>query len=67
MKILLNGQIIDIEESVEAMKQALIQMEANELMDIGCDGLEADEMAHEKFDFESEEIIKKQIHQLEIK
>ena len=67
MKILLNGQIVDLDETVEAMRSALIQYEAEQLKDIGCDGLEADEMAHELYLPLNEDEIRKTIKQLEIK
>jgi hypothetical protein len=47
MKIMLNGKIMDIDFGVDAMRQALIDNEVEQLKNIGCDGNEADEMAHD--------------------
>jgi hypothetical protein len=67
MKIMLNGQIIDVEETVEAMRRALIQNETEQLQDLGCDALESDEMAHELYLPLNEKEILQTIKQLEIK
>lgn len=67
MKIIVKGQIIDVEENLESMKQALITHEEEELKNIGCDGNEANEMAYESVHFLSENDIIKLIKNLEIK
>jgi len=67
MKILLNGQIVDIDDTVKAMRRALIQNETEQLKDIGCDGLEANEMAHELYLPLTTDEILQTIKQLEIK
>ena len=66
MKIFLNEQIIDIDETVEGMRKALIEQETIELKDIGCNGQEADEMAHETFLPLSEKEILDKIKLMEI-
>ena len=67
MKVLLKGNLIDLGDNLEAMRNAIIEHEANALMDIGCDGLEADEMAHDAIDYLPEEEILNKIKLLEVK
>ena len=67
MKILLNGQVVDINFSIDAMRLALIQKETEELKDVGLDGNEADEMAHETIMPLSNEEIIERIKPMEIK
>lgn len=66
MKILLNGQVMDINDTVKAMRKALIQNETEQLKDMGCDGREADEMAHELYLPLTKDELLKTIKQLEI-
>lgn len=67
MKILLGTQVVELEETIEGMRNALIENERKELLNIGCNGLDADEMAMEEFGFLSEEEILEKIKKLEIK
>ena len=66
MKILLNGQVMYIDETVKGMRQALIQNQTEQLKDMGCDGLEANEMAHELYLPLTKDELLKTIKQLEI-
>ena len=67
MRIMFSGQIIDIDETIGQMREALVKVEAEAYKEIGCDGVEAEEMAYEDVYFLSEEKIIKRIKQLEIK
>lgn len=62
-----SGQVVDIEETPKAMREALVKVEAEALKDIGCDGNEADEMAHEKVDSLFNDTIACLIRKMEIK
>jgi hypothetical protein len=67
MRIMFSGQIMDIDETIEQMRKALVKVEAESFKDIGCDGVEAEEMAYEDVYILSEDTVIKKLKQLEIK